>query len=146
MTQSGIESATFRLVTQVPHQQQHRVLIVGERIPVILWTEDRVDCRNIPDVLTKRQSLWLSWKSNPGLSKLSLFTTHKTIKLFLYQMTWETNKMQQLRFINNPLAQHVSCIIIPIFRNARAYITAHGFQHLMCTRPASRLPRTPAST
>jgi len=34
--------------------------------------------------------------------------------------------------MNNPLAQHVSGIIIPIFRSARPYITAYGFQHLMC--------------
>jgi hypothetical protein len=63
--------------------------------------------------------------------------------------------MQQLWFINNPLAQHVSAIILPIFKNARPYFTAYGFQHLMCwlesceagkqavctlcTRPASRL-------
>jgi hypothetical protein len=39
--------------------------------------------------------------------------------------------MQQLWFINNPLAQHVSGIIISIFRSARPYITAYGFQHLM---------------
>jgi len=54
--------------------------------------------------------------------------------------------MQRLRFINNPLDQHVSCIIMPIFKSARAYITAHGFQHLMCTRPVSQIPKTPAST
>ena len=39
--------------------------------------------------------------------------------------------MQQLRIINNPLAEHVSGIIMPIFRSARPYITAYGFQHLM---------------
>jgi len=39
--------------------------------------------------------------------------------------------MQQLRFINNPLAQHVLGIIMPIFRSARPYITACGFQDLM---------------
>jgi len=40
--------------------------------------------------------------------------------------------MQQLRFINNPLAQHVSGIIMTIFSSARPYITAYGFLHLMC--------------
>jgi len=54
--------------------------------------------------------------------------------------------MQQLLFINNLLTQHVSGIIMPIFRSAGPNITAYGFQHLMCTRPASRLSKTPAST
>ena len=40
--------------------------------------------------------------------------------------------MQQLWFINLPLAQHVSGNIIPIFKGARLYITAYGLQHLMC--------------
>ena len=31
---------------------------------------------------------------------------------------------EQLRFFNNPLAQHVSGIIMPIFRSTRPYITA----------------------
>jgi len=44
-------------------------------------------------------------------------------------MTCETNWMQQLWFINNQLAQHVSGITMPIFRSARPYITPHGFQH-----------------
>jgi len=64
-------------------------------------------------------------------------------------MICATNLMEQLCFINQPLAQHVSGTIMPIFRSARPYITAYGFQHLMCTvctRPASRLPKTPAST
>ena len=30
------------------------------------------------------------------------------------------------------LAQHFSGTLIPIFRSARPYITAYGFQHLMC--------------
>jgi len=47
-------------------------------------------------------------------------------------MTCETNWMQQLWFINNPLAQHISGIIMPIFRSARPYMTAYGFQPLMC--------------
>ena len=45
------------------------------------------------------------------------------------EMTCETNQMQQLRFIDNPLAQYVSGTIMPIFRSARPYITAYGFQH-----------------
>ena len=49
-----------------------------------------------------------------------------------YEMTCETKYMQQLWFINNPLAQYVSSTIIPIFKSARLYITAYGFQHLMC--------------
>jgi len=32
----------------------------------------------------------------------------------------------------NPLAQHVSGIIMPIFRSARPYFTAYGFHHVMC--------------
>jgi len=37
--------------------------------------------------------------------------------------------MQQLCFINKPLAQRVSGTILPIFRSAKPYITAYGFQH-----------------
>jgi len=40
--------------------------------------------------------------------------------------------MQQLLFIDKPFAQHVSGTIMPILRSARPYITAYGFQHLMC--------------
>jgi len=40
-------------------------------------------------------------------------------------------RCNKLWFIYNPLAQHVSGIILPIFRSARPYITANGFQHLM---------------
>jgi len=40
--------------------------------------------------------------------------------------------MQQLWFINNPLAQHVLGIIMPIFRSTWPYITAYGFLHLTC--------------
>ena len=36
--------------------------------------------------------------------------------------------MQQLRFINNTLTQHVSGTIMPIFRSARTYIAAYDFQ------------------
>jgi len=38
----------------------------------------------------------------------------------------------RLWFINNRLTQHVSGIIMPIFRCAIPYVTAHGFQHWMC--------------
>jgi len=37
--------------------------------------------------------------------------------------------MQQLLFINTPLAQLVSGIIMSIFRSASPYITSYGFQH-----------------
>ena len=49
-------------------------------------------------------------------------------------MKWfcETNLMLQLWFINQPLTQHVSGIIMPIFRSARPCISAYGFQLLMC--------------
>ena len=73
-------------------------------------------------------------------------------------MMCETNYMQQLWFINSPLAQYVSGIIIAIFRSARPYNTAYGFQHLMCwlvswdawkqavctrcTQPASQMLKT----
>jgi len=40
--------------------------------------------------------------------------------------------MQQLWFINQHLAHYVSGTIMPIFRSERPYITAYGFQHLMC--------------
>jgi len=40
--------------------------------------------------------------------------------------------MQKLRCINKPLTQHVSGTTVPIFRSARPYTTANGFQHLMC--------------
>jgi len=30
------------------------------------------------------------------------------------------------------MTQHVSGTIVPIFRSARLYTTAHGFQHLKC--------------
>jgi hypothetical protein len=39
--------------------------------------------------------------------------------------------MQQSWIINSPLAQHVSGTIMSIFRSARPYVTAYGFQHLM---------------
>ena len=44
-------------------------------------------------------------------------------------MIGETNLMQQLWFINHHLAQRVLGTIMPIFRSARLYITAYGFQH-----------------
>jgi len=47
-------------------------------------------------------------------------------------MICETNLIQKLRFINQPLAQHVSGTIMPIFRIARPYIIANVFEHLMC--------------
>jgi len=37
--------------------------------------------------------------------------------------------MQQFWFINQPLAQHVSGTIMPIFMSARSYISAYGFQN-----------------
>jgi hypothetical protein len=40
--------------------------------------------------------------------------------------------MQQIRFINDPLTQHVSGTIMPILRSARPYIAAYFFQHLSC--------------
>ena len=83
--------------------------------------------------------------------------------------------MQHLRFINNPLTQHVLGTIMPVFRSARMYIAAYGFQHLIllagalgswevgsvhcvedvtslvtsstqCTLPASRLLKAAAAT
>ena len=33
-------------------------------------------------------------------------------------------------FIDKPITQHVSGTIVPIFRSARLYTTAYGFQHL----------------
>jgi len=50
-------------------------------------------------------------------------------KGFYYEMMCETYQMQQLSFIINPLVQHVSGIIMPIFRSARPYVIAYGFQH-----------------
>ena len=50
-------------------------------------------------------------------------------------MICKTNFMQQFWFINQPLAQHVSGTIMPIFKSASPYITAYGFQHLMCWKP-----------
>ena len=47
-------------------------------------------------------------------------------------MICETNLMQQLWFSKQPLAQHVSGTIMSFFRSAGPYITAYGFQHLMC--------------
>ena len=44
-------------------------------------------------------------------------------------MTCVTNWMQQLWFINNQLAQHVSGIIMSIFNNAKIFITAHILKH-----------------
>ena len=49
-----------------------------------------------------------------------------------YEMICETNLMHQLWFINQHLAQHVSGTIMPLFRSPKPYITAYGFQHLMC--------------
>ena len=36
-----------------------------------------------------------------------------------------------MSFINNSSTQHVSGTTMPIFRSARPYIAAYGFQHLM---------------
>jgi len=36
-----------------------------------------------------------------------------------------------MNFINNPLTQHVSSTIMPIFWSATPYIAAYGFQQLM---------------
>ena len=40
--------------------------------------------------------------------------------------------MQQLWFIDEPINQHVSGTIVPIFSSARLYTTAYGFQQLKC--------------
>ena len=45
----------------------------------------------------------------------------------------QCSRDNKLWFIVNPLAQHVSVIIMPIFRSVGPYITAYGFQHLMCS-------------
>jgi len=37
--------------------------------------------------------------------------------------------MQQLSFIDKPITQNVSGTIVPIFRSAKLYTTAYGFQH-----------------
>jgi len=49
----------------------------------------------------------------------------------LHDLKWRVRptKCNKLWSINNPLAQHVSGIILPIFRSARPYFTAFGFQH-----------------
>jgi len=47
------------------------------------------------------------------------------------EMDCESSLMKQLWFINQPLPQHISGTIMPIFRIARPYITAYGFQHVM---------------
>jgi len=36
-----------------------------------------------------------------------------------------------MSFFNNPLTRHVSGTTMPIFRGARPYIAAYGFQHSM---------------
>ena len=41
-----------------------------------------------------------------------------------YEMIWMTKLMQQLWFINQHLAQHVSSTIMHIFRSPIPYITA----------------------
>ena len=70
--------------------------------------------------------------STPTFSKLFLeFDVRMTVHPW-YEMTRETNLTQQLWFINNPLAQHVSGITMPIFRSDRPYNFAYGFQHSMC--------------
>ena len=52
----------------------------------------------------------------------------------ILNMKWRVRptRCNKLWLINNPLAPHVSGIIMLIFRSARPYITAYGFQHLMC--------------
>ena len=42
-------------------------------------------------------------------------------------MICETNLMPQSWFINQPLAQHVSGTIMPIFTSARPYTTVYGY-------------------
>ena len=38
--------------------------------------------------------------------------------------------MQQLWFIDKTITDHISGTVVPIFRSARLYTTACGFQHL----------------
>ena len=64
------------------------------------------------------------------VSYLRAKPAHKSYRY--YEMVCETNVIQQLWFINQPLAQHVSGTIMTIFRSARPCIAAYGFQHLMC--------------
>ena len=64
----------------------------------------------------------------PG-KKIVCTSYYRTKTSVSYEMICETNLMQPLWFIDQPLAQHVSGNIMPIFRSARPYITAYGFQH-----------------
>jgi len=59
----------------------------------------------------------------------------KVIVHRIYVLICEINLIQKLWFINQHLAQHVSGTIMPIFRSARLYITAYGFQHLLRWKP-----------
>jgi len=78
----------------------------------------------------------LIWEINAsGLFCFKNYLTmdgHLNVILDQEEMICETNLMQLLWFINQHLAQHVSGTIMPIFRSARLYMTAYGFQHLVC--------------
>ena len=47
-------------------------------------------------------------------------------------MICKTNLMQQLWFIDKLMKQYVLGTIVSIFRSAKLYTTAYGFQHLKC--------------
>ena len=72
--------------------------------------------------------------SHQSWQQLRLFNIYYYIR-FLKQrliMKWRVRptRCNKLWFINNPLAQHVWSIIMPIFRSARPYVTAYGFSAL----------------
>jgi hypothetical protein len=59
------------------------VLTPRKRIPVIHWTEDRVDRRIIRDVLKKKKFYSLAGNKTPDCPKPSLVAADKIIKLVL---------------------------------------------------------------
>ena len=78
----------------------------------------------------KNPTTFLSCPVWPHVLAISFSVNLMFVWLCILSMKWRVRptRCNKLWFINNPLAQHVSGIIMPIFRSARPYVTAYGFQ------------------
>jgi hypothetical protein len=89
---------------------------------------------NFPHLIKKRSSQlgFVTYLLNyPRNSVLCTFHFVLLTSMVTYSTQCEYTWIGNGKVENNPLAQHVSGIIMPIFRSARPYITAYGSQHLM---------------
>jgi hypothetical protein len=108
MTPEGIEPATFRLVTQVLQPTAPSRAFPGERISILHWTEDRVDCRTIREVLKKRKICGSAGNQTPDCQNFGLLTTDKIIKLFLYVIELRVGKLMECSCRNDK--ETASCV------------------------------------